>query len=471
MDRSSSNDLRRSRRKMSTSQTGKSGVSAAPSASGSAPQIGGRQMFINYCSLVYAYLAGIASKSLVLILVARSLGPTSFGTLSFAISYVSLFLILADLGLRNYTTTEVARNANDRDKIMRHASRALTTKLIATACTFAMMVGIAFAAGYTKTTLIVIAFMSISYLLISAVQLVRAFFCGKELMHYEALIASVEGTLLIAVVLVCYYLEVGLLTLVAAWSGAMAVTFLLTAVVFCGKIGVPRFQWAADSLGMIRKSFFFGLGPHMAVLYMNLDTVFIKSMIDDDHAGYYQAAFRLVFTSVFLAANFMRFLYPLVTKMFKAGEKQGLQDLLGIYHRVAFAGCAPVLLFFVMFPSETIAFVYDTKYAAAAPVLRLLAIGFIIAVAAAIMDCASWSRAPALGFLRKRCWSSPELHPQCDSHSQVRNACRCLGEHRYFRNRKDVDRLCLPQTRSTNRESGVLIPSRGGGMRVNWLAL
>lgn len=364
---------------MSTSQTGKSGVSAAPSASGSAPQIGGRQMFINYCSLVYAYLAGIASKSLVLILVARSLGPTSFGTLSFAISYVSLFLILADLGLRNYTTTEVARNANDRDKIMRHASRALTTKLIATACTFAMMVGIAFAAGYTKTTLIVIAFMSISYLLISAVQLVRAFFCGKELMHYEALIASVEGTLLIAVVLVCYYLEVGLLTLVAAWSGAMAVTFLLTAIVFCGKIGVPRFQWAADSLGMIRKSFFFGLGPHMAVLYMNLDTVFIKSMIDDDHAGYYQAAFRLVFTSVFLAANFMRFLYPLVTKMFKAGEKQGLQDLLGIYHRVAFAGCAPVLLFFVMFPSETIAFVYDTKYAAAAPVLRLLAIGFIIA--------------------------------------------------------------------------------------------
>lgn len=351
-------------------------------------------MLINYCSLVYAYLAGIASKSLVLILVARSLGVNAFGQLSFAISYVSLFLVVADMGLRNFTTTEVARSENEKDSILQHAGRVIPAKLMLSLGTFLLLIGVAFAMGYDAQTITVIIFMAVSYLLISFVQLVRAFFGGKEMMHYEALIASVEGTTLIAVIAVCTLLDVGLLPLVAAWSGAMILTAFLTLSIFYWRIGRPQLTVRPNTLAMVKQSFFFGLGPHMAVLYMNLDTVFIKSILSDSHAGLYQAAFRLVFTSVFLASNFMRFLYPMVTKMHVASQS-GLQTLLTIYHKIAFASCAPVLFFFILYSEQTIKLIYGSGYDGAGAVLQLLSAGFIISYLPP-----SWTIFPAIGQAR-----------------------------------------------------------------------
>lgn len=375
---------------MTTAETVQANSPVEPSVE----RIGGGRMVLNYCSLIYAYLAGIASKSLVLILVARSLGVSNFGQLCFAISYVSLFLILSDLGLRDFTTTDVARNANDRSKVLEHASRVMFAKVVLCVVTLFLMVAVAVCLGYDRETVLVIVFMSVSYLLISFVQLIRSFFGGKELMHYEAIIASIEGTILVAVILSCAFLQVGLLPLVAAWAGAMAFTTLLTLAIFLVKIGRPRLTLSFSSLTIVRQSFFFGLGPYMAVLYMNLDTVFIDFFFPKDQVGLYQAAFRLVFTSVFLASNFRRLLYPLVAKMF-ARKRSEMDTLLGIYHKVAFAVCAPILLFFILFARQTIEFIYGAEYAGAAPVLQLLSLAFIISDLPP-----SWTVLPAIGQAR-----------------------------------------------------------------------
>ena len=62
-------------------------------------------------------LTGLASALLVGIFVARYLGPTQYGIMNYAVSFVTLFLVIATFGFENIEIREEAK-ANDQKDII-----------------------------------------------------------------------------------------------------------------------------------------------------------------------------------------------------------------------------------------------------------------------------------------------------------------------------------------------------------------
>ena len=60
---------------------------------------------------------GLASALLVGIFVARYLGPTQYGIMNYAVSFVTLFLVIATFGFENIEIREEAK-ANDQKDVI-----------------------------------------------------------------------------------------------------------------------------------------------------------------------------------------------------------------------------------------------------------------------------------------------------------------------------------------------------------------
>ena len=63
-------------------------------------------------------LTGLASALLVGIFVARYLGPTQYGIMNYAISFVTLFLVIATFGFENIEIREEAKANDQKDVIL-----------------------------------------------------------------------------------------------------------------------------------------------------------------------------------------------------------------------------------------------------------------------------------------------------------------------------------------------------------------
>ena len=63
-------------------------------------------------------MTGLVSALLVGILVARYLGPTQYGLMNYAISFVTLFLVIATFGFENIEIREEAKASNLKDTIL-----------------------------------------------------------------------------------------------------------------------------------------------------------------------------------------------------------------------------------------------------------------------------------------------------------------------------------------------------------------
>ena len=62
--------------------------------------------------------AGLVSALLVGVFVARYLGPTQYGVMNYAISFVSLFLVIATFGFENIEIREEAKANEQKDSIL-----------------------------------------------------------------------------------------------------------------------------------------------------------------------------------------------------------------------------------------------------------------------------------------------------------------------------------------------------------------
>lgn len=63
-------------------------------------------------------MTGLVSALLVGILVARYLGPTQYGVMNYAISFVTLFLVIATFGFENIEIREEAKANEQKDTIL-----------------------------------------------------------------------------------------------------------------------------------------------------------------------------------------------------------------------------------------------------------------------------------------------------------------------------------------------------------------
>ncbi len=261
--------------------------------------------------------------------VARYLGPEKFGTLQFAMSFVALFGAFAKLGLDGIVVRNAVQDPDSRDELL---GTAFGLRVIGGLVLLGVVFGAVQLTDSEPLTQLIVMIIAAGHVL-QAFQVIEFYFQSQVL----ARLASIAG---IAGLLVSSAIKLALI-----WSGASLVWFAWVVVVEHGLKGlvlaglyikqrIPLWHWRfsfGQAKMLLRDSWPLIFSGLAVMIYMRIDQVMLKQMVDSKAVGNYAAAVRLSEVWLFITVAVTQSLMPSIVKAKKISENVYLYRLISLY--------------------------------------------------------------------------------------------------------------------------------------------
>lgn len=308
----------------------------------------------------------------LVIYIARYLGEVGFGKYSFAISFISLFAILASLGINNFIIREIARN---RELTNKYLTNVLVIKLILSFFTFTFIVLTINLMNYPQDTTRAVYLFGIYTILTSFTLTFSSIFQAFEKMEYNAVISIIEKIILFLLVFFVLIFGYGLIELAYVYIFTGIVGTTLSFAVVLVKITKPKLK--IDFLlwkRIIISSIPFALNALFAVLFFKIDTVMLSVLKGDAAVGIYSAAYNplLALTGI-ISYMITAALYPVMSKHF-ISSKDSLETFTVLSSKYITTIGFPMAIGCFILANQFIALFYVNQFSASIVVFQLLAL-------------------------------------------------------------------------------------------------
>lgn len=265
--------------------------------------------------------------------VVRYLGPEQYGLFSYSHSFVGLFTAVATLGLNGIVVRELVKDDSRRDELI---GTAFWLKVMGA---FTVIIILAIAVNFTSndTYTNALVFIIASATIFQSFNVVDFYFQSRVLSKYVVYtnIISLFISSIVKVVLILN--EAPLIAF--AW-----VVLFDSFVLACGfvffflkntdfKIGKLKFN-KSTAISLLKDSWPLILSGMVVSIYMKIDQIMIKEMIDTNAVGQYAAAVRLSEAWYFIPVVISSSLFPAIINAKKVSEElyyarlQKLYDLM-----------------------------------------------------------------------------------------------------------------------------------------------
>jgi len=329
---------------------------------------GFKKYFVNTSWLFFEKIIGMAVSFFVGVYVARYLGPANFGLLSYAASFVGLFAIISTLGLDNIVVRELVKDEKKRDELL---GTAFVLKVIGAALVIGMLaIAIRFTnnGNFTNLLIFIIAIGTI----FQSFNVINFYFQAKVLSKYTVF-AQVFSTILCAITkLLLIYFNMGLIYFAT-------VTLLQSIILASGLIVMyikqksSLFNWSVKfglAKNLLKDSWPLMLSGIAISVYMRIDQVMIKNMLDAKAVGNYAVAVRLSGIWYFIPMAITSSVFPAIINAKKISKKlyyQRLQKLYDLMTWLAIGIALPIMLL----SNNIIELLFGIQYQSAASVLQI----------------------------------------------------------------------------------------------------
>jgi O-antigen/teichoic acid export membrane protein len=232
---------------------------------------------------------------LVFIWLARYFGPEIYGKWNFALSFVSLFIILVDFGFSALTIREIAR---DKLKSSQYINNVLIMKLV---LGLAVIGIIAFLTRFLEkdiTTIRLVYFLSFYIVINSFTTFLQAIFRAYEKMQYETFCQLVQNISLLGLSAIFIFNGGSILAVSYIFAWTALVGFFLS--IFFIQRYFSKILLKIDfkiCREILEKAWPFLFAGIFYMIYFEIGTVMLGVFSDMKEVGYYNAAYNL-----FLAA-------------------------------------------------------------------------------------------------------------------------------------------------------------------------
>ena len=327
-----------------------------------------KKYFKNTSWLFAEKVLRILISFVVTIFVVRYLGPKDFGLLSYAISFYGLFSAISILGLESITIRELVKNPDKRDDIL---GSVFLLRLLGGVCTIIFIALTLYFSGESTNISILILIVSVSAIF-QSFSVVDYYFRAEVKAKYSVYVFS-SAVLIVAVLkIMLIIIEAELIYFVIVFS----VEFLLAAF---GFLIVYRFNklklsgWKLNkkiAVSLLKDSWPLILSGLVVSVYMKVDQVMIKNMLNSEEVGYYAAAVKLSEAWYFIPVALTNSLFPAIVNAKKVSVdfyNNRMQKLYDILAWMAIAIALPVSIF----SSEIISIIFGNEFQSAAPVLTI----------------------------------------------------------------------------------------------------
>ena len=329
---------------------------------------GFRKYFANTSWLMGERILRMGVSLFVGIYVARYLGPERYGLLSYANSFVGIFLALATLGLDEVVVRELLKTPEQREKIL---GTSFLLKLIGT---LLMWVAIFTAVPFTENDLqtniliIIIAFGAV----FQAFNVIDLNFQAKVKSKYVVHSQFVQLIISSIVKIILVVNEAPLIWFASVYSLDVIVLAmgLVFAYLYNGE-NIFSWKWSFEtSKYLLHDSWPLILAGVVVSVYMKIDQVMIKEMLGAKEVGLYAAAVKLSEAWYFFPMAIASSLFPAIINA-KVYQKevyyQRLQKLYDLMVWIAIAIALPISIL----SSWIVELLYGNEYLESSSVLNI----------------------------------------------------------------------------------------------------
>jgi len=317
-------------------------------------------MFIGQVSMVVSLFVNIW--------IARYLGPTNYGTLSYVFAFVGLFSFIAGLGLNDILVRDLVNHPEKRDELLGTAFGLLS------AGSFIAFLCVVIASFWLEPSHVVRPLIIVygATFLFSPVSVISAYFQATVQAKKNAM-AQMIGVISVAVIkIILILLGKGIIWLTFAFVlDYVAGAILYTINYRASKLSIRRWSF---NMKMAQKLFsvsvFLMLSGVASYLFLRIDQVMIKFYLGDAAVGLYAAAVKLSEIWYFVPGIVCGSLFPAIINAKKSGEaiyKNRLKKLYIFLGGGAFCIALPTAIL----APWLIKIMFGGAYAAAVPILQI----------------------------------------------------------------------------------------------------
>ena len=329
---------------------------------------GFKKYFVNTGWLFFERIIGMAVSFFVGVYVARYLGPANFGLFSYAASFVGLFTVIATLGLDNIVVRELVKDEKRRDELLG------TTFVLKIIGSILMLIIILITVRFTNndnfTNLLI--FIIAAGTIFQSFNVINCYFQAKVLSKYMVY-AQLFSTILCSVIkLLLIHFNMGLIYF------AM-VTLLQSIILVSGfivmymkqKLNLVNWRLKFDlAKRLLNDSLPLMLSGIAISIYMKIDQVMIKNMLDAKAVGNYAVAVKLTEVWYFIPVLINSSLFPAIINAKKIDEKLYYGRLQKLYDLMVWSAIG-ISLPVMLLSNNIIKLLFGIQYQEAAGVLRI----------------------------------------------------------------------------------------------------
>jgi len=300
--------------------------------------------------------------------VARYLGPEQFGLFSYAQSFVGLFAAFATLGLDGIVVRELVKDESRRDSLLGTAFRLKLIGALLVLIALAMAVKLSHQDSLTTLLIFIVA----SATVFQSFNVIDFYFQSKVLSKYIAY-ANIVSLLISSLVKIALVLNEAPLLYFAY------VVLFDSFILACGFLSVYRYkkfftsQWQFDAkvaLSLLKDSWPLILSGLVVSVYMKIDQIMIKEMLNTEAAGQYAAAVRLSEAWYFIPMVVASSLFPAIINAKKQSEGLYYARLQKLYDLMVWMAIA-IALPMTFLSDWVVGLLYGGQYDQAGSVLTI----------------------------------------------------------------------------------------------------
>jgi O-antigen/teichoic acid export membrane protein len=335
----------------------------------------GRAIGRNTLLLVTTEFSSKLISILLIMAVARTLGPAAMGIYAFGLAFISIFAILVNFGFVTYIQREVGRSPQNAGQLF---AQIFCLQVVIYLVCISIILPTSIALADTTLKKLVVWTLSAALFFQTSVNVTNAFFRAHLKVKYEAIVLLTMRITYAGAGLTALLSGQGLLTLVSieliAWVGACFLGWWF----FIKKIGNPfhRIRWSdlRDLIGKTREFLFIRI---LQTIFNTVDMLMLSVMAGDIAAGLYGAALRLISAFDFLPSAFTGAYFPAMSQV-AHGDRSAFYDICKPYYKYLFIIGLGLALALGVFAEGLIGLLFGTEFLPAAKTLVILALGQII---------------------------------------------------------------------------------------------
>lgn len=313
-------------------------------------------------------------------LIARFLGVADTGLYVFALSFTTIFSVLADLGFAPILTREVAK---DKQKTQELFSQVFSVKLIMSVITYVLVVAVINMLNYPEFTRQLVYLAGIVMVLDSFSLIFWAVFRGHQNLRYEAYGVVGFQVITVGFGLAVLYAGFGVTALIVATIAGSLFYAIFSLSWLLRKLKLKLqliYDWTTIKWIFVL-SFPFALAGVFSRIYTQIDTVMISKMsclanepaVCDQYVGWYGTASKVILALQFIPMALSAALFPKLSEQSTSAKATvDMRETFTLGWRYLIIIGLPMAAAVIVFAPQVIRVVWGEAFVPAALPLQIL---------------------------------------------------------------------------------------------------